>query len=117
MVLVMEGNANGWVSEWFRVNGLGFRDGLLVLHKEKRFQEKEKKEDSSKWQAFTGNLSTKQGSLFCFVLFHTDEIHHQTGMFQIAFLVSLGSSQEEGCIIGLVPWCLDLRCKSSLNIE
>ncbi len=67
----------------------------------------------------------KQGSLFCFVLFCTDEIH-RTGMLQIAFLVSLESSrgwslckaleeeeeEEEGCI-GLVSWRLDLQFRSS----
>jgi hypothetical protein len=57
-----------------------------------------------------GNLSMKQGSLF--VLFCTDEIHG-TGMLQIAFLVSLESSEGEG-----VHWLgsmgvLDLQCKSS----
>ncbi len=32
-------------------------------------------------------------------------------LIQITFLVSLESSRGEGCI-GMVPWCLDLRCKS-----
>jgi hypothetical protein len=40
------------------------------------------------------NLSMKEGSLFCFVLFCRNEIH-QTGMLQIMFMVSLESSQSE----------------------
>jgi hypothetical protein len=51
----------------------------------------------------------KQGSLF--VLFCTNEIN-RTGMLQTVFLVSLESSQIEG-LHRLVPWCLDLWCKSS----
>jgi hypothetical protein len=47
----------------------------------------------------------------CFVLFCSYEIH-QTGMLQIVFLVSLESPRRGGCV-GLVPWCLDLLCKSS----
>jgi hypothetical protein len=54
----------------------------------------------------------KEGSLFCFVLFCSYKIHW-TGMLQIVFLVLLESSQRrEGCM-GLVPWHLDLQCKSS----
>jgi hypothetical protein len=46
-------------------------------------------------------LSMKEGSLlFCFVCTY-DEIH-RTGVLQIMFLVSLESSQQGGCIIGLV---------------
>jgi hypothetical protein len=40
------------------------------------------------------NLSMKECSLFCFVLFCSYEIH-RNGMLQIVFLVSLESSQRE----------------------
>jgi hypothetical protein len=59
------------------------------------------------------HLSMKEGSLFCFVLFCTDEIHGSR-MLQIAFLVSLESSRGGG-----VHWLrfrglgLDLGCQSS----
>ncbi len=48
-----------------------------------------------KWELFPilTHLSTKEGSLFCFVCI--DEIH-QTGMLQIAFLISLESSWGGG---------------------
>jgi hypothetical protein len=49
----------------------------------------------------------EEGSLF--VLLSTDEIH-QTKMLQIVILVSFG--KLVGCM-GLVPWHLDLQCKSS----
>ncbi len=45
-------------------------------------------------------LSIKEGSLLCFVWFFSYEIH-RTGMLQIAFLVSLESPHQEGCM-GLV---------------
>jgi hypothetical protein len=59
--------------------------------------------------AIISNLSMKEGSLF--VLFCIDETH-RTGMLQITFLVSLESSQGEGCM-GLVAWRLDLLSRSS----
>jgi len=54
------------------------------------------------------HLSMKEGSLS--VLFVCTNKIHRTGRLQITFLVSLESSQGR---IGLVSWCLDLRCKSS----
>ncbi len=59
------------------------------------------------------NLSMKQGSLF--VLFCTYEIH-PTGMLQIAFLVSLESSQGEG-VHGLGSMVFGLAVQKFLNIE
>jgi hypothetical protein len=59
--------------------------------------------------AISSNLSMKEGSFF--VLFCTIETH-RTGMLQIMFLVSMESSQGEGCM-GLVSWHLDLLCRSS----
>jgi hypothetical protein len=53
------------------------------------------------------DLSTKEGNLFCFVLFSSYEIH-QTGMLEIVLLVSLESSRQGG-VHGL--WFL--QCKSS----
>jgi hypothetical protein len=61
------------------------------------------------------HLDIKEGSsflLFCFVC--TYEIH-QTGMLEIAFLVSLESSPGGG-VHHLVSWCLDVVQKF-LNIE
>jgi hypothetical protein len=58
----------------------------------------------------------KQGSLFvlfCFVC--TDEIH-QTGMLQIAFLVSLESSRRGG-VHGLGSMVFGLVVQKFLNIE
>jgi hypothetical protein len=55
----------------------------------------------------------KQGSLF--VLFCTYEIH-PTGMLQIAFLVSLESSQGEG-VHGLGSMVFGLAVQKFLNIE
>jgi hypothetical protein len=60
-----------------------------------------------------GNLSMKQGSLF--VLFCTDEIH-RTGMPQIAFLVSLESSEGEG-VHWLGSMVFGLAVQKILNIE
>ncbi len=56
------------------------------------------------------HLSMKEGSLFCFVLFCRYEIHW-TGMLQIMFWCLWKALNEEGCM-GLVPWHLDLWCKS-----
>ncbi len=61
---------------------------------------------------YIARLFIYEARLFvCFVLFYSYETH-QTEMLQIKFLVSLESSQREMCM-GLVPWCLDLQCKSS----
>jgi hypothetical protein len=59
------------------------------------------------------DLSMKEGSLFSFVLFSSYEIH-QTGVLQMVFLVSFGKlSTRRGASWALVPWYLDLQCKSS----
>jgi hypothetical protein len=58
----------------------------------------------------------KQGSLFvCFVLFCTNEIH-RTGMLQMAFLVSLESSQGGG-VHRLGFMAFGLAVQKFLNIE
>jgi hypothetical protein len=51
----------------------------------------------------------------CFVLFCSYEIH-QTGMFQIMFLVSLESSQQ-GWVHGLGSMMFGLVVQKFLNIE
>jgi len=74
-------------------------------------------EEHDPWRELGGgrvgraNLSMKEGSLFC-----SYEIHW-TRMLPIVFLVSWKALNEEGCIMGLVSWCLDLWCKSSWIIE
>jgi len=52
------------------------------------------------------NLCMKEGSLFCFVVMRSIE------MLQISSWCLWKALNEEGCM-GLVPWCLDLWCKSS----
>jgi len=69
-----------------------------------------------KWQWFKSlpaNYIYLWRKVVSFVLFCSYEIHW-TWMLQIMFLVSLESSRldEERCM-GLVPWHLDLWCKSS----
>jgi hypothetical protein len=55
--------------------------------------------------------SIYEGRLFvCFVC--TDEIHPIGGCFRLCSWFLWKALNEEGCI-GLVSWCLDLRCKSS----
>jgi hypothetical protein len=61
-------------------------------------------------------LSMKEGSLFCFVLFCSYEIH-QTGMLQIVFLVSLESSGRGGGVHGLGTMTFGLAVQKFLNIE
>jgi hypothetical protein len=58
--------------------------------------------------AYLSNM--KEGSLFC-----TYEIH-QTGMLQIVFLVSLGSSWQGG-VHGLGSVMFQLAVQKFLNIE
>jgi hypothetical protein len=63
----------------------------------------------------TNNLSLKEGSLFCFVLFCDDEVH-QIGMLQIMFLVSLESSIQGGVHrVGFITFGLVVQ--KFLNIE
>jgi hypothetical protein len=57
----------------------------------------------------------KEGSLFCFVLFCSYEIH-RTKMLQIEFLVSLESPQKEG-VHGLGSIMFGLPMQKFLNIE
>jgi hypothetical protein len=54
------------------------------------------------------NLSMKEGSLFCFVVMRSTEL----GCFRLCSWCLWKALNEEGCM-GLVPWRLDLRCKSS----
>ncbi len=61
------------------------------------------------WQAIQAIYL--QRKVVCFVLFCSYKIH-RIGVLQMMFLMSLESSQQGGCM-GLVPWRLDLRCKSS----
>jgi hypothetical protein len=57
----------------------------------------------------------KDGSLFCFVLFCSHEIH-QTRMLQIMFLMSIESSQRGG-VHGLGSMTFGLAVQKVLNIE
>ncbi len=54
------------------------------------------------------HLSMKKGSLFCFVLMISIEL----GCFRSCSWCLWKALDKEGCM-GLVPWHLDLRCKSS----
>jgi hypothetical protein len=58
----------------------------------------------------------KEGSLFCFVLFCSYEIH-STNMLQIMFLVSLERSQGGGGVHGLGSMTFGLVMQNFLNIE
>jgi hypothetical protein len=53
-------------------------------------------------------LSMKEGSLFCFVVMRSTEL----GCFRSYSWCLWKALNEKGCM-GLVPWHLDLRCKSS----
>jgi len=53
-------------------------------------------------------LSIKKGSLFCFVVMRSTE----PGWFRLCSWCLWKALNKEGCT-GLVPWYLDLRCKSS----
>jgi hypothetical protein len=57
----------------------------------------------------------KEGSLFCFVLFCSYEIH-QTSMLQIVFLVSLESFSRGG-VHGLGSMTFGLAVQKFLNME
>jgi len=61
------------------------------------------------------HLSMKEGSLFLLFYFVCTYEIHQTGMLEIAFLVSLESSPG-GWVHHLVSWCLDALQKF-LNIK
>jgi hypothetical protein len=61
------------------------------------------------------HLSTKEGGLFCFVLFCSYEIH-QTGMLHIMFLVSWESSQQGG-VHGLGSMTFGLALQKFWNIK
>jgi hypothetical protein len=54
------------------------------------------------------HLSMKEGSLFCFVNMRFTEL----GCFGSCFWCLWKALDKEVCM-GLVPWHLDLRCKSS----
>jgi hypothetical protein len=53
------------------------------------------------------NLSMNEGSLFCFVVMRSTEL----GCFRLCSWCLWKALNEEGCM-GLVPWRLDLQCKS-----
>jgi hypothetical protein len=57
----------------------------------------------------------KEGSLFCFVLYYSYEIH-RTRMLQIMFLVSFESSHQ-GRVHGLGSMTFGLAVQKFLNIE
>jgi len=54
------------------------------------------------------NLPMKQGSLFCFVVMRSTVL----GCFRSCSWCLWKALNKEGCM-GVVPWCLDLQCKSS----
>jgi len=54
------------------------------------------------------NASMKEGSLFCFVVMRSKV----PGCFRSCFWCLWKALNEEGCM-GLVPWRLDMQCKSS----
>ncbi len=54
------------------------------------------------------DLSMKEGSLFCFVIMRSTE----RWCFRSCSWCLWKALDEEGCM-GLILWCLDLRCKSS----
>ncbi len=60
------------------------------------------------WFCRSINLSMKEGSLFCFVVMRSTE----PGCFRSWSWSLWKALAEEGCM-GLVPWRLDLWCKSS----
>jgi hypothetical protein len=60
------------------------------------------------WLRQNKHLSMKEGSLFCFVIMRCTEPE----CFRSCTWCLWKALDEEGCM-GLVPWCLDLQCKSS----